>query len=127
MYIQKFYLKDIRCFGEITIDFEPIGASILILGDNGDGKSTILKSLAMGICDESSTAALFRELQGETVRRRKKQEEVATGKSGFIEIELVNNNGYKYQIKTKITSLEKFERVSQELFETKNGKKGEKN
>ena len=75
MYIKRLYLKNIRCFKEITIDFEGHGSSILILGNNGDGKSTILKSLAMGLCDESSTAALFRELPGETVRRKKRQKE----------------------------------------------------
>ncbi len=120
MYIKRLYLKDIRCFNKINIDFEEPGSSILILGDNGDGKSTILKSLAMGLCDQSSTAALFRELQGETVRREKGQEEVTTGKNGFIVVDLVSPNGHKYQIETKITSLEKFERVSQILYETKN-------
>ena len=126
MYLERLYLENIRCFNKIKIDFEVPGASILILGDNGDGKSTILKSLAMGLCDQSSTAALFRELQGETVRRKKGQEEVTTGKDGFINVYLVSHNGHKYQIKTKITSLEKFERVSQELFETKNGEKKRK-
>lgn len=126
MYIKRLYLKNIRCFREITIDFEGHASSILILGENGDGKSTILKSLAMGLCDESSSAALFRELPGETVRREKEQEEVPTGEKGFIVIDLVSHNGNKYQIKTKITSLKKFERVSQELFETKNGERKRK-
>ena len=123
MYIKRLYLKNIRCFKEITIDFEGHGSSILILGNNGDGKSTILKSLAMGLCDESSTAALFRELPGETVRRKKGQEEVTNGENGFIELDLVGHDGNKYQIETKITSLKKFERVSQNFFEMKNGER----
>lgn len=121
MYIKRLFLKDIRCLSKITIDFEKPGSSILILGDNGDGKSTILKSIAMGLCDQSSTAALFRELQGETVRRKKGQEEVKIGNYGIIDVDLVSHDGHEYQIKTKITSLEKFERVSQKLYETKNG------
>ena len=67
MYIKRLYLKNVRCFEKLEINFDQPGSSILLLGDNGDGKSTILKSLAMGLCDDSSAAALFRELQGEFV------------------------------------------------------------
>jgi len=125
MYIKRLYLKDIRCFDEFEINFNQPGASILLLGDNGDGKSTILKSLAMGLCDESSTAALFRELPGEFVQRKKGQDEVPTGKFGFVEVDLVNRRGITYRIKTKITSLKKFERVSQELIKLKGSNKPE--
>ena len=121
MFIQKISLENIRCFKKINLDFEEFGSSILILGENGDGKSTILKSLAMGLCDQSSASALFRELQGETVRRKKGQEEVTTGNYGFIVVDLISPNGHKYQIETKITSLKKFELVSQKLFQTMNG------
>jgi len=38
MYIRKVTLTDIRCFDEFVIDFEKPGSSILLLGDNGDGK-----------------------------------------------------------------------------------------
>ncbi len=123
MYIKRLYLKNIRCFDKFEIIFKQPGSSILLLGDNGDGKSTILKSLAMGLCDESSTAALFRELPGEFVRRTKRQGEVPTGESGFVEIDLVGRSGVTYQIKTTITSLKKFERVSQELFKLNGNRK----
>ena len=123
MYVKRLYLKNIRCFDEIEIDFNQSGSSILLLGENGDGKSTILRSLAMGLCDESSTAALFRELPGEFVRREKGQDEVATGKFGFIEVDLKGQDGLTYRIKTQITSLEKFERVNQQLFKFKDSEK----
>ncbi len=123
MYISRLYLKNIRCFKEITIDFGVPGSSILLLGENGDGKSTILRSLAMGLCDESSTAALFRELQGEFVRREKGQDEVPTGNDGFIEVDLRGQDGLTYRINTKITSLEKFERISQKLYKFKGSEK----
>lgn len=120
MYLKRLFLKDIRCFKELEIDFAQPGASILLLGGNGDGKSTILKSLAMGLCDESSAAALFRELPGEFVRREKTEEEVPTGNYGYIEIDLSSEDGSTYRINTRIISLDKFERVKQKLCKINN-------
>ncbi len=113
MYIKRLRLKNIRCFDELEIDFEKPGSSILILGDNGDGKSTILKCLAMGLCDESSASALFRELPGEFVRRKPGEETVKKGSSATIEIDLAGKDGWTYRITTRIVSLETFERVTQ--------------
>ena len=108
MYIKRIYLENIRCFGEFGINFDQTGGSILILGDNGDGKSTLLKSIAMGLCDESSAAGLHRELPGELVRKH-------SDKDGIIIIELENNK-IKYKIKTVIQSLPAFERIKQTVF-----------
>lgn len=113
MYITKLKLKNIRCFDKFEINFDKPGSSILILGDNGDGKSTILKCIAMGLCDESSAAALFRELPGEFVRRKPGEKEVETGRSGTIEIDLAGKDDWTYRITTRIVSLETFERVTQ--------------
>lgn len=115
MYIKRLFLKNIRCFENLEINFDRPGSSILLLGGNGDGKSTILKSIAMGLCDESSAAALFRELQGEFVRRQPGKAEVPTGESGFIEIDLVDKQMRECRTKTIIFSLKKFERLKQEL------------
>ena len=52
MYITRLHLENLRCFEEIDINFDPPGSSALILGDNNGGKSTILKSIAIGLCDE---------------------------------------------------------------------------
>lgn len=123
MYIKRLYLENIRCLQKITIDFEVPGSSILMLGENGDGKSTILRSLAMGLCDESSASALFRELPGEFVHREIGQDEVPEGNFGIIEVDIVNRSEITYRIQNKITSLKKFERVSQKLFKFKGHEK----
>jgi predicted ATP-binding protein involved in virulence len=116
MYIKRIFLKNIRCFDELEINFDKDRNSILILGDNGDGKSTLLKSLAIGLCDESSAAGLQRELPGELVRKSKKQ--------GIIIIELEGKKG-KYKIQTSIKSLKAFERVEQTVYF--NGKRSNQN
>ena len=51
MKIDRLFLKNIRCFDELEIKLD--GRSALIIGDNGDGKSTVIRSLAMGLCDDS--------------------------------------------------------------------------
>ena len=110
LYVERLTLKDIRCFVDLDIRFTKGRGSIVIIGDNGDGKSTILRSLAMGICDQSSASALFRELHGEYVRLGSKEGH------GTIEVELSGGAGYHYLIVTKIVSLDAFERVEQTVF-----------
>lgn len=105
MYISGIKLKNIRCFKDFNIDFEKKRESILLAGDNGDGKSTILRSIAMGLCDESSAAGLLRELESDFICKGEKE--------GSILIQLVDKKNI-YEIETKIiktTAL--FERVSQ--------------
>jgi len=112
MYITRLELKNVRCFEDLTINFDKPtsskpASSILILGDNGDVKSTILRSLAMGLCDESSAAALFRELPGEFVRREHAQGETSENPKATIDIELASGS-WRYHKSTQITSLETF-------------------
>ena len=110
MYVRRLQLKNIRCFESLEITFEQPGSSILIIGDNGDGKSAVLRSLAMGICDQSSAAALFRELPGDYVRHGPN---ITTGS---ITVDLSDLEGDSYRIITHIKSMAAFERVEQELY-----------
>ncbi len=108
MYISKIFLKNVRCCNELTIDFNNHGSSILLCGDNGDGKSTILRCIAMGLCDQTSAAGLLRELSGDFVRKGKKE--------ASITIELVDSQRNTYKIETTIKSLEAFESLTQEVY-----------
>jgi len=110
MYIKKIVLKNIRCFDEFTLEFEKRLKSCLIVGDNGEGKSTLLRSIAMGLCDESSAAALFRELGGNFIRRSKKNE------GGWVDIYLSDWLVGSFVIETKFESLGNIERVRQRLY-----------
>lgn len=49
MYLKKVELRNIKVIEALDMEFsEPVGWHVL-LGDNGAGKSTILKAIAMGI------------------------------------------------------------------------------
>ena len=110
MKIAKLRLEKIRCFEKLTLEFN--GKSALLVGDNGDGKSTVLRSLAMGLCDDSSASALFRDLYGESVQRGSEE--------GTIEVELERNTA-RYRTVTKISALPAFERVDQKLYSIPGG------
>ena len=108
MKIESLHIENIRCFESLTILFDKLheNTSLLVTGDNGDGKSTILRCIAMGLCDQASFSALLRELPGEFIRK--------SSNNGKITIDLVEGNN-KYRIKTKLESLKSFEGVTQTL------------
>jgi energy-coupling factor transporter ATP-binding protein EcfA2 len=100
LYISKIQLEGIRSFENISLDLNSanhLSMWALILGDNGTGKTTLLRSIAMGLSDAASASALLKELSGDTVR--------AGANEGTIQIELIDENsiGTKFSIETKIS------------------------
>ncbi len=71
MKIKKITIDNIRCFKHLEIDLNSEQNSknwIIILGDNGVGKTTILRSLALGLTEESGASGLLPELEGSWIR-----------------------------------------------------------
>lgn len=91
MYITKVRLEDVRCFEEAVIDLSEheLGTSVLIAGNNGIGKSAILRAIAMGLCDRDSAASLLRELEGNYIRKQAKKSGKKGKKRATIEIDRV--------------------------------------
>jgi predicted ATPase len=113
LYLSRLELRNVRRFPELVIEFGHPASSALLVGDNGDGKSTVLRSLAMALCDQSSASALFRELPGEFVRR-------GSGRSdSFVQVDLTNSRRERYRIRTKFIALKTFERIEQTYFSAK--------
>lgn len=74
MRIKKITLDNIRCFEHLEIDLTSnvnLKNWTIILGDNGVGKTTILRSIAIGLCEQTGASGLLEEMEGEWIRRGK--------------------------------------------------------
>ena len=72
LYVSRIQLENVRCFDKIELTLSEPGDTAnwtVILGDNATGKSTLLRAIAMGLCDESSAAGLMKESDEGYVRR----------------------------------------------------------
>lgn len=72
-YISKVSLRNIRCLPEevtFTVPAPSNGSPswTLVLGDNGTGKTSILRCIAISLCDETAAADLLAELPGSMIR-----------------------------------------------------------
>jgi energy-coupling factor transporter ATP-binding protein EcfA2 len=71
MRISSIELKNIRCFEHIAIDLGSDGSPApwaVVLGDNGTGKSTLLRCIALGLAPTTLAASMIVEAGGEWVR-----------------------------------------------------------
>lgn len=99
LYISKVSLRDVKCFGlaELSIDHNSDGVPwAVVVGDNAAGKTALLRSIALGLCDESSAAGLMKESDEGYVRRDKDE--------AVIQIELIDRESQDvFAITTTIT------------------------
>ena len=99
MYISHIRLTNIRCFGDLKIDLKPDTTgenafnALLLLGNNAVGKSTILKSIALGLCDLGSASGLLSDMYGSLI--------TDGYQTGSIEIGLANGRS-AYTLATTI-------------------------
>jgi predicted ATP-binding protein involved in virulence/predicted phosphodiesterase len=95
----KVKLENIRCFETIKISLQESNNDhalswIMLLGDNATGKTTLLRSIAIGLCNESDATTLMRKLPGDFIRK---------GKSvGFIKLTLIDEVSKKRYLLTTI-------------------------
>ena len=104
LYLSQVTLQDVRCFERLNISFGKAGeapAWSLIVGDNASGKSTLLRSIALGLCDEASAAGLLKESDEGYVRRGASQ--------AVITISLYDTHTPRrtFRIKTRVIREEK--------------------
>ena len=72
LYISRVQIRNVRCFDHLDITLGTPGSEpgwTVIVGDNATGKSTLLRSVAMGLCDEASAAGLLKESDEGYIRR----------------------------------------------------------
>lgn len=103
MYISRIELNNIRCFEHFSVKLETDGEPVLwttIVGDNATGKTTLLRSIAIGLCDESSAAGLLKESEEGYIRRNEDNASIC------IELKERTEPNKTYTIKTNIELLE---------------------
>lgn len=103
LYLSRFHLQNVRCFENISIDLGdsgPMSGWTVFVGDNATGKSTLLRSIAMGLCDEASAAGLMKESDEGYIRRGQTE--------ARIRLDLFDPDDHlrKYTIKTTVTRIE---------------------
>jgi energy-coupling factor transporter ATP-binding protein EcfA2 len=97
--IAKVEIVNIRCFQSLIVDFEADKEPIrwaMILGDNAVGKTTLLRSIALGLCNESDAVALMKSVPGDFVRKGAEE--------GYIKIHLREDKNAKRPKKYTITT-----------------------
>jgi len=100
LYLQQVDIQNVRCFRSVRLDFKQNGEleprlRTIILGDNAMGKSTLLRSIALALCDESNAIALIKEIPGSIIREGESE---ATIRLRLIE----DKSGQQLEIVNKI-------------------------
>ena len=78
LFIRRVTLKNVRCFEQVQLDFDLSDEPpwTVLVGDNAAGKTTLLRSIAIGLCDESSAAGLLKESDTGYIRRGAPEAEI---------------------------------------------------
>ena len=96
MYISRIRLTNIRCIDDLEINLRSratTNSALLLLGNNAVGKSTILKSIALGLCDRGGASGLLTDMYGSLIKHGEQR--------GTIRLDL-NSGRKKYKLVTTI-------------------------
>ncbi len=100
MRVKKITLKNVCCFEDLTIEIstpKDSGHWAVIMGDNGVGKTTVLRCIAMGLCGETGASALLRDIYPDIVRYQAKDN------TATIRLDLATPGKSQLWIETKIS------------------------
>ncbi len=117
--ISSIELENICCFKKISLDFrkfDKVADIAVLLGNNGTGKTTILRSIALGLNDSSSSAGLIQELYGDLIRegenkgviRIRLAEKTLQKEPLFLETTLRNLPSGKVEVKQELKPKQNF-------------------
>lgn len=112
LFITRIKLKNVKNFVDLDVSLSDQSKSLLISGDNGNGKSSFLRAIALGLADKMGAYSLMSELTGSWVNYG------ATNRKAIIEIYLGSENNGEYKLYTKIEIFDKYgtEDVVQEYY-----------
>jgi len=93
--IASITLENIRCFANLHVALGKQSTTwTLLLGNNASGKTSFLRALVLGLCDEATATTLLKKLPGQFIRRG--------ASKGLIQLELVNGDETSLVIETEI-------------------------
>ena len=79
LFVKRVTLRNVRCFEFVDLEFDLSGDDppwTVLVGDNAAGKTTLLRSIAIGLCDESSAAGLLKESDTGYIRHGEREAEI---------------------------------------------------
>uniref|UniRef100_UPI00375085FF AAA family ATPase n=1 Tax=Armatimonas sp. TaxID=1872638 RepID=UPI00375085FF len=109
MYLKSLRLENIACFEELDLDFTDENGEpckwVVLLGENGMGKSTIIRLLAVGLMGEDNLDVVAGDMNWNSLMRAQEIdfENLNTG-DGFIDIDEHFKN-FKMQVNIAIKPL----------------------
>ena len=112
--ISEIELSNIRCFEKLTIGLKENGKPLqwaIILGDNALGKTTLLRSIALGLCNESDATVLMRSVPGGFVRQGSDE--------GYIKIKLSEVDIYETSTSSPLDERRQLSRALLNAFPTR--------
>ncbi|MGM0366144.1 MAG: DNA replication/repair protein RecF [Actinomycetota bacterium] len=97
MFLKNLELKNFRNYGHVNTSFDR--GTILIVGDNGQGKTNLLESIYYLSAGKSHRSSSTREIiNSSRDYALLRAQAVSGGKSSLIEIELRRDGGYKIRV-----------------------------
>ena len=113
LYVSGLELENIKCIAKLSLQFDDGGDApwAVMVGDNATGKTVVLRSLALGLCDQTSAAGLMKESDEGYIRRPEKKGSIV------VDLRDPDSPGTTYRITTVLTKegskKRPFERLSQ--------------
>lgn len=89
MYIKKLSIKNIRSIDHFEMEFEEPAGWHVIIGDNGSGKSSIVRAISLGLIGPRDSYALRLQLN-EWIRKDKKEAEVSLLMAADLDMENIS-------------------------------------
>ncbi len=90
LYLKRLQVSDARCFRTLDVHFTTDGRPRMLtqlVGQNGSGKTSFLRALALGLCQQKETSALLGKLAGEFIHQKKRGSKASEAR---IEVTLVD-------------------------------------
>ncbi len=85
---------NIQAYPNLRLDMDPSSGATLLLGENSAGKSSFIRTIALGLGNQGETNALLHAYQGNWIRQGQSE--------GTIVLHLADGYGSSYQIHTII-------------------------